>query len=455
MPEPKKNLKRNADNEKTQFIKPRDNLDTQDIPVKSVQRRLQNAQRSQQQNSRSRSIPLEQPYSEDIKGHPRPQSRSIPLGEPYPSVSQSHEPRHHTVGQPHMRNAQSRPASQGQQHRPPQNRQQNQRPKQTPPQKTPRKRRRSGLIGRLVLIFFIIFMLIFGMYSCTAFYFIGKMHKVDSRKLHNYNGLMSESYVKNILIIGSDARKVEDRGLSDSVILVSRNSKTKEIIITSFMRDCYVEIEGHGWNKLNYSYSKGGADLLIDTVERNFRVRIDDFIVINFFSFSSIVDAVGGIEVEMSDREAQELNIILQAEVNGLMGDPVDADLLPSGGKYKLNGKQALSYSRIRHVGNADFERTERQREVFTKIAAKAKTLNPVKLGKIMKNALPQIGTNMSTLDLYWLSLQAPFLLGRDVKQVRIPAEGTYSGQSKSGCGEVLVVDFDKNIKIIRDEIFG
>lgn len=341
-----------------------------------------------------------------------------------------------------------------QQQRPPQRPPQHQRPQPQKPvkQKKIKKKRRFRILRRIIISLLSFVLVIFIIYSALALFFIKKMNYVES-DITSYSGLMYDSHVKNILLIGTDGRTKDDRGRSDTMILLSINSKTNKMYLTSLMRDSYVDIQGHGNNKLNAAYSFGGADLLIDTIQRNFKIEITDYISVNFNAFATVVDAVDGIEVEISDREAEAINQILHDEVNQIMGDPIDADYLSGGGKVKLNGKQALSYARIRHVGNADFERTERQREVLTKIAGKAKSFNPSKITKIMKSALPEMTTNMGTMELYLLSLRAPFILTYDMEQLRVPAENTYHGEVFD-CGDSLVVDFGTNIDMLKKEIY-
>ena len=280
------------------------------------------------------------------------------------------------------------------------------------------------------------------------------MEFVESSGRSRSGDALSKSYVTNVLLIGTDGRTESETGRSDTMILASVNSKTNKISLISFMRDCYVDIPGYGWDKLNASYSFGGADLLMDTLERNFGIRIDDYISVNFVSFANIVDSVGGIKIDISDAEANEINTILQAEVNDIMGDDVFDDLLSGGGELKLNGKQALSYARIRYVGNADFERTERQRKVIELIMNKMKTMNPSIMSNISKSVMPGVSTNMTAGELYAFSLRVPFLLGYDRQQLQIPAEGTYYGSSTSS-GDALIVEFDSNYDIIYDTAFS
>ena len=222
------------------------------------------------------------------------------------------------------------------------------------------------------------------------------------------------------------------------------------------MRDCYVDIPEYGWDKLNASYSYGGADLVMDTIEANFGIKIDNYAAVDFVSFANIVDAVGGIEIDVSEAEIREINTILQAEVNGLMGDDALDDLLDvdDDGKIKLNGKQALSYARIRYVGNADFERTERQRKVIEMIFNKVKDIGPSVISQVSDEVLPNVTTNMTTGELYMLSLRVPFLFGYDIQKLQVPAENSFHGDSTPSGDALIIDDFDANYYMLKDEVF-
>jgi len=321
--------------------------------------------------------------------------------------------------------------------------------------KKKRKKHSLGCIGKIIRSLIIILLVLFIIYSLLALLFIKQIDYVESAPINHYSYALSNRKVRNILIIGTDTRdSSEERGRSDSMMLLSLNSNTDKMYLTSIMRDSYVEIDGYGWDKLTHAYSYGGAELLMSTIEKNFSVKIDDYIAVNFNAFAAVIDAVNGIEIDISDEEAEEINTILQAEVNELMGDSIDSDLLEKGGKLILNGKQALSYSRIRYVGNSDFERTQRQRDVTEKIIKKLKSFNPSSLGKIVKSALPQFSTNMTTGELYLLSLRIPFLFSYDLEQQRIPAEDTYYNTYTDDGGDALGIDFDANLEIIKNTIF-
>ena len=323
-----------------------------------------------------------------------------------------------------------------------------------------KKRRRKTLAGKIIrrvlLSLLSIFLILFGIYSCTSLTLINKMNLVSTGERTRTEDALSRKYVRSVLIIGTDGRSDTERGRSDSMILVSLNKKTNKLIMTSFMRDSLVNIPGYGDDKLNNAYSYGGPELLMDTIESNFKVKIDDYIQINFSTFASVIDAAGGIDMEISDAEAEALNVILISEVNELMGDERESDLIEHGGKLHLNGKQALSYSRIRSVGNYDFERTNRQRKVVTALIKKARKGGLSFLRKVGKGALPSITSNMSKWELYKLSLRIPFILKYDTEQLQIPADGTYSDDPNHPKGWVIIVDdFEENYDIMKDKIFS
>ncbi|WP_019678899.1 LCP family protein, partial [Ruminococcus flavefaciens] len=118
------------------------------------------------------------------------------------------------------------------------------------------------------------------------------------------------------------------------------------------------------------------------------------------------------------------------------------------------NGKQALSYSRIRYVGNSDFERTQRQRRVMSLIIAKLKQFKPSMFKNLASDVIPDVTTNMSGPAMYLLSLRFPLLLGYETKQIQIPAEGTYYGADVD-VGNVLQIDLDENRRVIDREVFA
>lgn len=319
----------------------------------------------------------------------------------------------------------------------------------------PRRRRRS-FFGRFVRGILAFCVSVFAVYSLCALAVISKIERMPDAPRTVTTGMIGNAnYTRTVLLIGTDSRDLsQERGRSDSMILLTINDATHEMYMSSLMRDAYVEIPNRGFDKLNAAYSYGGAELLMDTIEQNFDVSVDDYVCVSFTGFAGVIDAFGGVEITLSDAEAEAVNVILQSEVNELMGDDPMADFLPSGGTYVLTGKQALSYARVRYVGNADFERTSRQREVMSQLMQNAKRRAAQAVPKLMSSALPQISTNMTTGELYLLSLRAPVAVWYDIRQQQIPADGTWSAADIGGVS-VLQIDTAANQALLRDTAYA
>ena len=321
--------------------------------------------------------------------------------------------------------------------------------------RSPKSRVGGGILGKAIRAVLWVIIIVFVLYSAVSLIGILRMHRETAENRANISDVMDAAYVSNVLLIGTDSRDLsQERGRSDSMILASINKKTRELTLTSFLRDSYVYIDDeYGYGKLNAAYSYGGAGLLMDTIESNYGVRIDDYILISFAACANVIDAVGGVKLDLTDEEADAVNEILISEVNELMGDDRNDDLLDCGGEQKLDGKQALSYSRIRYVGNADFERASRQRTVMTQVLKKA-AVNPVAMARIFVTALPELSTNLSVGKSYGYTLRAPFLLiGYQLKTQQIPADDTFYGDDVDG-ESVLRVDCDANRQVLKDTIY-
>ncbi len=459
-----------SDDKETQFIpvqnvkRSSDKYDTQEMSAEEIRRRAMEERRRAQGSQQARNQGYNQPGQQ---GQPvRNYGYGSRINQPNQVGNQNYNQNYNQhynqgYGQPqgynqgYNRNPQQRmpmqqPYRQPQQQRPPQQPRPRQTRKPAPKQKsTPTWQR--VLKGVLALI-----IAVFLLYSAVALVGIFRTNITTTGDRSRTSDAVSVSSVENILVIGTDSRDIElDRGRSDSMILLSINKNSNIVYMTSFLRDVYVYINDYyGYGKLNAAYSYGGAELLMDTIESNYRIKIDDYVIVTFAACAEVIDAVGGVEITMSDEEAKALNDILISEVNELMGDKRNDDLLDGGGTHTLSGKQALSYSRIRYVGNADFERTSRQREVLT-LAMKKACKNPVALGAIFMNALPEVTTNISGLNLYGYSLKAPFwLIGYEIEQQQIPADGTFYPDTING-ESVLVADFTENHDELRRTAFS
>lgn len=277
----------------------------------------------------------------------------------------------------------------------------------------------------------------------------------------NYSGITSvsseplkEAGVINVLLIGNDSRDAGQDGRSDAMILLSVSNETKTIHLTSLLRDMYVDIPDHKGNRLNAAYAYGGPELLMETIEENFDIEVNRYVQVNFQAFAHLVDAVDGVELEVTNEEVKYINAYL-VEYNMLEGNEVGTDYLDEtlSGRIHLNGPQALAYCRNRYLG-ADFGRTERQRKVLSAVIQNApKVLLNDPLG-IMNDILPMLTTNLTQSEIGKLFLQAPNFLIYDIVQGSLPVDGSYSNVSIRGMS-VLEVDFEKNNEYIRSQIYG
>ena len=315
--------------------------------------------------------------------------------------------------------------------------------------KAPKKK--SGFKRFLIAVALIIVFLAAGLYVL-----VGKVYaEMNYEEIESVAGSpMKEEGVTNILLIGNDSRENGEDGRSDAMILLSISNKTKKIYMTSLLRDMYVDIPGHKGNRLNAAYSYGGAELLMETIEQNFDIHISRYVLVNFEAFANLVDAVGGVDLELTSKEVEYVNGYL-VEYNILLGRPEGTDYFEdlSGGMVHLNGPQALAYCRNRYIGT-DFGRTERQRKVLTEVIhklPKGMLTNPKEL---IDGLMPNLTTNLTQAECYQLSLMAPKILTYDIVQNSIPIEGTYKDATIRQMA-VLEVDFDANKKFLRENLYG
>lgn len=257
-----------------------------------------------------------------------------------------------------------------------------------------------------------------------------------------------KSGIDNIVLFGVDNRTASDHGRTDSIIIATIDKNSKVIKLSSIMRDLYVNIgTTNSMNRVNAAYSLGGPELALKTLNRNFGLDLKYYAIIDFRGFQDLVDQVGGIDVDVKDYEVNEINFYIR-EVNGK-----NSTLLKSAGFQNLNGQQALSFARIRKVGNGDYERTERQRIVLNAIAEKAKKVNIAKLPSLMTTLASYVQTNVPMSKILGLGLAAYGFDGR-IEQMRIPVDGYFAGQNVNGAS-VLVPDIKANAQFLKEFIYG
>lgn len=316
------------------------------------------------------------------------------------------------------------------------------------------------LLLRIVKILFVICCII----AIAFCIFYAVMHKIGSsvtyqeRQATQYNEeTLKDKQVHNILLIGSDARADVSGNRSDVMLLVSINSKTKRIILTSFQRDCYVEIPDVGGNRLNAAYAYGGADLTVRTIEQNFNIAIDHYVIIDFDIVINAINALGGVEISLETEELDSgspdkptFNQYVN-ELNELYGFEYGTNFITAPGVYQLNGYQALSYARIRYTAGNDFARTNRQREI---IVAILKQCSIPKIISAVQTVAPQIITDFTANEIAMFALNALEYVTYDINQLSIPELETHVDVNINGMA-VLQIDFNEAHQTLADMIYN
>lgn len=255
--------------------------------------------------------------------------------------------------------------------------------------------------------------------------------------------------ITNILLIGTDARDLNERARSDSIIIATIDNNTKKLKLSSIMRDTFVDIPGYGEQKINAALALGGPELLIKTIKENFNFTLDKYVMVNFWGFEDIIDGIGGIEVDVKDYEIPEINKYI-GEVRDVKSPP-----LTTPGLQHLDGQQALAYARIRKVGNGSYERTERQRRVLDIVAEKMMDVSVVKYPGLLYDLLPSVKTNIEPLTLLNYSYTVSKFGELKFEQLQIPATELSQGGLYRNKGWVLLTDKEQNGKILNDFIYN
>ena len=324
--------------------------------------------------------------------------------------------------------------------------------RETGKKKKPRATKKTALIAAAALF---VMMAAFAIYEAVKI--AGIVDSVNyvpgGLSFDEVNVLVSESELggfvshtdetKNIMLCGCD---VDENGISrtDSMIILSIDHAHKKIKMTSLMRDMYLQIPGHGKNKLNASFTFGGGDLLLKTVYANFGMKIEKYVCVDYAVFAAVVDDLGGVEIDIEEMELEQFNKYVRGGKK---------NRLTRAGRYNLNGQQALSYCRIRKVGS-DTARTARQRRVLNEILKKSRSLSPLRAQKILGMVAPFVTTNMTRDEMTSLLLEGLQCLDYDTMGLRIPMDGTWSDK-RTAKAWYVEVKLNQNARYLNHFIYG
>lgn len=261
-----------------------------------------------------------------------------------------------------------------------------------------------------------------------------------------------EEDVINILLVGEEA--ILDgghRGRTDSIMIATINVKQKTLKLTSIMRDLYLQIPGYSDNKINAAFNIGGMDLLVQALNQNFSMKLDGYVKVDFDSFEKVIDALGGVEITLSAKEAQYLN------TTNYISNPAYRNVRE--GKQILNGNQALGYSRIRYVANGDqandFGRTQRQRTVLTALFEKYKEKNAVELLALLPDILSLVTTDLSKTTILEYMYLAVTLHPDKLETMRIPVDEAYYAARIREMAVLVPDTLEENVEALHGFVFG
>lgn len=307
--------------------------------------------------------------------------------------------------------------------------------------------------GKKITVWILAIVLVIILGAVGGVYFYGnhlfnKMEKVEidkdnigiteevEEKLSKYN-----DSIINIALFGVDA---VDGGVgrSDSIMIATLDTVNKKLKLTSIMRDSYVAIDGHGNDKINHAYAFGGPQLAIKTLNENFDLNIEDFASVNFETLPKIIDKIGGIELDIDADELKYINGYI-SNLNNING--TSEPEIESTGLQHVSGTQALAFCRIRYTSGGDYKRTERHREVLTKILEKIETLPATSYPSLLSDILPMVNTSLDYSKILELGTEVLKLGDSSMELERFPRDEYCEGKL---INEIYYLTFDKETTV-------
>ena len=267
----------------------------------------------------------------------------------------------------------------------------------------------------------------------------------------------------NVLLLGTDERTLNDSARTDSMMICSINRSTGQVKLTSIMRDIAIEYtdigEYNGTYRINAANFFGGPNLAMKTVNEKFGMNIQNYVMVNFFGFQKIAQKLGGVEMDITQEEMDEINklIVKQAKMAFNAGidesDQENVYLENYGENTHLNGRQTLAYARIRKLNGGDYMRSERQRRVLGKLMEKVKDLDAMEIASLVATMGDQVKTNLSVEDI----ISTAILVGNGVTELdtfQLPVSGTYVEETRDGQAMLWDCDFTSNATQLYNFIY-
>lgn len=310
--------------------------------------------------------------------------------------------------------------------------------------------------GRKIILSMITIIIV--MVAIGIYYFysqIGKVKKVDLPKTDTELKISTiaakqDPQIINIAFFGLDRNYKDEISRSDAIMIMTLDQKHKKIKISSIMRDSYVNIDGHGKTKINHAYAYGGPSLSVKTINENFDLNIRDYVAVDFYGLIKIIDSLGGLTLNIREDEVYWMNYYIYSMASV---ENIPPPLITASGEQKLNGMQAVAYTRIRYTAGGDQERTLRQRTVLSMVLNKIKETNLVNISNVVTQLLPYTETSMSNGEIV-KAFTSVYTFGiNNIQQERFPKDGYAQGKTINGTW-YFVFDLEATKKQLHDFIF-
>lgn len=322
-----------------------------------------------------------------------------------------------------------------------------------------KEKKKSGIrtFGKAMLMIVLILVILLGISAGFGVWYVhdklGRLNYVDidENEIEVNSGIDKDlKGYRTIAIFGVDSRNNElVKGTrSDCIILATINENTKEVNLTSVYRDTYLEITGRDLDKITHAYAYGGATLAMSTLNTNLDLNIKEFVTVNFESVVDIVDAVGGVNMNITSAELQQINGIIN-ETNRITGN--NAKHLSKTGNQTLNGVQALAYGRIRYTAGGDYKRTERMRDIMMAVVNKAKRMSVSQLNALADKLLPIVYTNINASEI--ISLIPQLATYKITDSTGWPYDT--KGATIKGVWYGPPITLESNVKELHEKVYG
>ncbi|MCF0149050.1 MAG: LCP family protein [Clostridium sp.] len=227
--------------------------------------------------------------------------------------------------------------------------------------------------------------------------------------------------VITIALFGSDYSDIYEVSAADATMLLAIDTKNNKIKLGSLMRDIYLDLPDGGKMNLNYTILDGGPSSILKAINYNFNLKVDKFVQVDLERLPKIIDALGGVEIEITEDELEYINGYIDSIDNK---NGTTTEHIYYAGRQLLNGTQASAYCRIRYTAGRDFKRTERQRDVLNSLFVKFKDINLTEVPGMINNILPLVTTNLSNSEIISISTKALGMGLSNIEQGRFPSDG-------------------------------